>query len=107
MLVVVECLRFKPPLGAVGLALEFAQVKPAQEPKPLVRKSSCVPGSARPSYSTWCWNRCCVLLTLDLKILGVLELLGVEPPLCAVGLAAKFVPKVNLKFFFILQKSHN
>jgi hypothetical protein len=33
------------------------------------------------SYSWWCWNRCCVLLTPDPMILGKLEDLGVEPPL--------------------------
>ena len=32
----------------------------------------------------------------DLVILAVLEHLGFEPPLSAVGLAAEFVPKVNL-----------
>jgi hypothetical protein len=40
-------------------------------------------------------SRTGVLLTSDTKILGVLERLGVEPPLCAVGLAEEFAPKVN------------
>jgi hypothetical protein len=48
-----------------------------------------------PSYFQWFWNRCCVLLTPDPKILGVLEHLGVEPPLGDVRLAAEFVLKVN------------
>ena len=48
-----------------------------------------------PSYFWWCWNKCCVLLTPDPKILGVLEHLGVEPPLGDVRLAAEFVLKVN------------
>ena len=48
-----------------------------------------------PRYSWWVWNRCCVLLTPDPKILGVLEHLGVEPPLGDVRLAAEFVLKVN------------
>jgi hypothetical protein len=39
-------------------------------------------------------GRCCVLLTSDPLILGVLEHLGVELPLGVVGLAAEFVPKV-------------
>ena len=50
---------------------------------------------AGPSYSWWCWNRCCVLLTPDPKILGMLEHLGVEPPLGAVGLATVLEPKVS------------
>jgi hypothetical protein len=50
-----------------------------------------VPVTPGPSYS-WCWGRCCVLLTSDL-ILGVLEHLGMELPLGVVGLAAEFEPK--------------
>lgn len=38
---------------------------------------------------------CCVLLTTDPMILGVLERLGVDPSLGAVGLAAEFTPKVK------------
>jgi hypothetical protein len=49
---------------------------------------------AGPSYSQWCWNRCYVLLTPDPKILGMLEHLGVELPLGAVGLAAKVCAQV-------------
>jgi hypothetical protein len=37
----------------------------------------------------------CVLLTTDPKIMGILEVLGVEPPLEAVRLATEFIPKVN------------
>ena len=48
-----------------------------------------------PSYTQWCWNRCCVLLTPNPKILGVLEHLGVELLLGSVGLASEFEPKVN------------
>jgi hypothetical protein len=43
---------------------------------------------AGPNYSRWCWNRCCVILTSDPLILGVLERLGLELPLGVVGLAA-------------------
>jgi hypothetical protein len=44
---------------------------------------------AAPSYCTsWCWNRCCVLLTTDPKILDMVGSLLVEPPLGAVGLEA-------------------
>ena len=39
-------------------------------------------------------DRCCVLLTSDPMILGVLKRLGVELPLGVVGLAVEFVPKV-------------
>jgi hypothetical protein len=50
---------------------------------------------AGPSYSRWCWNRCCMLLTPDPKILGVLERLGVRSPLGAVGLDVEIAPNVN------------
>jgi hypothetical protein len=50
--------------------------------------------TAGPSYSWWCWDRCCVLLTSDPMILGEFECLGVELPLGVVGLAAKFGSKV-------------
>jgi hypothetical protein len=53
---------------------------------------------AGPSYSRWCWNRCCVLLTLDPKILGMLEHLGVEPPLGAVGSDQSLKTHQNEKF---------
>ena len=51
------------------------------------------------SYSKWCWNRCCVLLTHDPKILGVLKHLGVELPLEFGGLASKF-PLLYFRFSF-------
>jgi hypothetical protein len=43
-------------------------------------------GPTGPNYSR-CWDRCCVLLTSDPMILGMLECLGVELPLGVVGLA--------------------
>jgi hypothetical protein len=46
---------------------------------------------AGPGYSVL--EQTLFLLTSDPMILGVLEHLGVEPPLGAVGLAAEFVPK--------------
>jgi hypothetical protein len=52
-----------------------------------------MPGSSSPSYSRY-WDRCCVLLTSDTLILGVLECLGVELSLGVVELAAEFAPKV-------------
>ena len=41
-----------------------------------------------------CWGRCCVLLTSDPMILGILERLGVELLLGVVGLIVEFKPKV-------------
>ena len=38
---------------------------------------------------------CCVLLTSDPKILGMLEHLGVETPLGTMGLSVEFAPKVD------------
>jgi hypothetical protein len=56
ILAVSEYLIFESFLGTVGLAAEFAsKVNPTG-----------------PSYSQWCRDRCCVLLTPDPKILGVL-----------------------------------
>jgi hypothetical protein len=52
-------------------------------------------GPASPSYSWWCCKRCCVHLTSDFMILGVLECLGVELPLGVMELAVEFAPKVN------------
>jgi hypothetical protein len=47
-------------------------------------------------FQWWYWNRCHVLLAPDPKILGRLELLGVELPLGAVGLAdGELAPKVD------------
>lgn len=55
------------------------------------------------SYFQWCLNRCYVLLTPDPPIPGVLECLGVEPLLDAVGLGAEFVPNVaNLSFLIFI-----
>jgi hypothetical protein len=65
------------------------QGKPAQTRRSLSHWFCWVPVSldpAGPSYSQWFWNRCGVLLTTDPKILGMLENLGVEPPLGAMGL---------------------
>ena len=63
-----------------------------KEPVPLVRLNSWVHGS--------CWSQllrvlgCCVLLTSDPMILGVLECLEVDLPLGVVGLVVEFSPKV-------------
>ena len=48
-------------------------------------------------------DRCCVLLTSDPLILGMLEHLGMELPLADVGLAAEFVPKVCSASILIFQ----
>jgi hypothetical protein len=80
ILAVLELLGFEPPLSAVGLAAEFV-------PKVNQSRSGRVSPSldpADPNYSRGCWNKCCGLLTPDPKVLGVLERLGVEPPLDAV-----------------------
>ena len=52
-------------------------------------------GPAGPSYFQCC-GRCCILLTSDPMILGVLDHLRVELPLGVVGLTAEFVSKVCL-----------
>jgi hypothetical protein len=50
-----------------------------------------------PSYSQWWWNRCWNLPTTDPKILGMVECLGVETLLGAMGLTVTvFVRKVDL-----------
>ena len=98
-------------LGVVGLNAEFSpKVCSGHQPRQ-TRRDPCywsggVPvclGHAGPSYSQ-CWDRCCVLLTSDPMILGVLELLGVALPLGVVGLAMEFVPKVCHKesFYYMI-----
>jgi hypothetical protein len=90
----------EPPLGgAVGLAAQFAH-KVNQGRLEVTQATRWVEFlSPRmllvPVYSPWCWNRCCILFTPDPKILGMLEHLGVEFPLMAVGLTTEFMPKVN------------
>ena len=72
--------------GGIGCGVH-TQGKPAQTERNPNHWLGGVPVSldpAGPSYSQWCWNRCCVLLTPDPKILGMLEHLGVEPPMGAV-----------------------
>lgn len=82
----------------MGLAAVFLQGKPMQAGRNLSDWSGRVPESLDPTcpsyFRWWCWKRC-VLLTPDPKIQGMLEHLGGESPLGAVGLAAEFVPKVN------------
>lgn len=87
----IECLRVDLPLGVVGLAAEFAPKICSRHWLRTRRNhwSGRVPGCLGPtgfSY-TWCWVRCCVLLTYDPMILGVLDCLGVELPLGVVGVA--------------------
>ena len=85
-------------MGAVELATVCAQGKPVQTRRSPSHWLGGVPvslGPAGSSYSRWCCNRYFVLLVPDPKILGVLELLGLESALGAVGLTAEFAPKVN------------
>ena len=71
ILSVLEHLEVVPPLGAVFWIQN--QGRPALTGrKALVRWGSCVPAPAGPRHSWWCWNRCCVPLTSDPKILGML-----------------------------------
>jgi hypothetical protein len=76
---------------------------PAQTGRIQSHWSGSVPGyqgPARPSYF-WCWGRCCVLLTSDLMILGVLEHLVVDLLLDVVGLAAVFAtPPLPCQLYF-------
>ena len=95
---VLALLKFEPPLGAVGLVAEFVPKINREPGRSLSHWSGGIPMSLDPaghSHSWWCWNRCCVILTPDTMILGLLKRLGIEPLLCAVGLAAEFVPKLN------------
>jgi hypothetical protein len=96
-----ECLRVELLLGVVGLAEEFVPkvcsgYRPRQTGRNPCHWSDGVPaclGLTIPNHPS-VGNRCCVLLTSDPLILGMLELLGVELPLGVVWLAAEFVPKV-------------
>ena len=68
------------PLEDMGLSTEFetkVDQRQLEGTRPRVRQGFCVPASAGPRHSWWCWNRCCVLLTSDPKILGVLGRLRV------------------------------
>jgi hypothetical protein len=65
-----------------------------KEPELLVRLSSCVCAPADLRHHWLCWNRCCVPLISDPKILGMLGCFAVESPLETIGLPAEFGPKV-------------
>jgi hypothetical protein len=74
ILFVLEHLGFEPLLGAVELPLEFVPKVDWHKGRDPSHWSGGLPMSlnpAGPSYSQWCWNRCCVLLTPDPKILGM------------------------------------
>ena len=63
--------------GIVGLFTKLVLLWPGvdanwKEPQLLVGQVSCVPVLAGTSPSQLFWNRCCVPLTSDPKILGVL-----------------------------------
>ena len=67
---------------------------PAQTGRIASHRSGGVPEFLDPaglSYSWWYCNRCCILLTFDPMILGMLEHLELELPLAVVELAAEFV----------------
>ena len=51
-------------------------------------QGSCALASAVTGPSQLVWNRCCVPLTSDPKILGMLGVHGVESPLGIVGLSS-------------------
>ena len=50
-----------------------------------------------PSYSWWCWDRYYVLLTPGPKILGMLEHLGLEPPLGGWRLSLSFIMGLDIE----------
>ena len=89
---VLEHLGVELPLGVVGLAAEFAPKVcsgcwPRHTGRNLYHWFGRVPvclGPTGPNYSR-CWDRCCVLLTSDPMILGLLECLGVDLPLGVVS----------------------
>jgi hypothetical protein len=85
------CLGVVPPLRAVGLFAEFETKADWKEPEPGGVLASLYP--ADPSHSWWSCYRCCILLTGDRKILGVVECLGVETPLVTVGRPPSLRPK--------------
>jgi hypothetical protein len=100
---VLEHLVVELPLNIVGLAAEFSpKICSALQLRPeriQCHWSGRVPMFLDPTGTSYCWqsfDRCCVLLTSDPMILGVLEHLGVEFPLGVVGLAAEFVSKICL-----------
>jgi hypothetical protein len=75
---VLECLGVELPLGAVGLTAEFALKvnqggQTRRNPRHRLGKVPMFLDSTGPSYSPWCWNRCCVLLIPDPMVSGVLE----------------------------------
>ena len=71
-----EHLEVVPPLGTMGLLAVFETKVDQKEPKPLVGRGSRVPVPVGSRLSQLCWSRCCVPLTSDPKILGVLRHLG-------------------------------
>ena len=95
-----EYLGVELPLGIVGLAAESAQGTRPDRPEGTRATGLAeflhawvLPVPVTPGVE----NRCCVLLTSDLLILGPLEHLVVELPLGIVGLGAEFAPKVCSK----------
>ena len=91
-----ECLGVELPLGVVGLAVQFSPIVCsgywAQTGSNPCHWSGRVPGSLDPTAPSW--DRCCILLTSDLMILGLLEHLGLELSLGVVRLAVVFTTKV-------------
>jgi hypothetical protein len=86
-------------LSVVGLDAEFVpKICSGHQPRQegichlLDRVPGCL-GLAGPSYFQ-CWGRCCILLTYDPIILGMLECLGVDLPLGVVGLAVEFMSQL-------------
>ena len=77
---VLEHLGVELPVGVVGQAVQFTLRAPAQTGRNLCNWSGGVPGCLGPTGPTyfWCWGRCCILVTSDPMILGVLECLGVK-----------------------------
>jgi hypothetical protein len=81
-----------------------------REPKSLVRQSSCVLASAVTGPSRLFWNRCCIPLTSDPKILGMLGCLRHRESSGDCGIICRVhtqggpelvqIGKVSLFFFF-------
>ena len=62
----------------------------------LVRQGSCVPAPAGPRHSQLCWDRCCIPVTSEPKILGVLGHLGCGESSGHCGLVRQVHTKVYL-----------
>ena len=96
-----ECLEVVSPLGTMELTAEFQTNVVQSFPEGTRttgwgRGGSCVPAPVGSRHSQLCWNRCCIPLTSDPKILGMLGCLGNGESFGTLGIFAKLESKVAL-----------